>query len=187
MFMARKTRYFFLGLACATALLAAGGAGAASVFDIVFPIPELEGCADRAACKAYCDDGSHGDACLAFAQKYGLADQKAAAKAQAVEARGGPGGCNSVDACKAYCDDQGHQDECTDYAVQNGFMSKEDGERAKKSGPGGCRGSACQTYCADPAHEEECSDFAVKNGFISKEAALLRGNNALPTRFFGRL
>ena len=168
--MRKQTLFLFIA---AIALLASFGyaVDAASVFDIEFPIAELGGCADKNACKAYCDDSAHGGECRAFAQKYGLVDQKTVAKAEALETAGGPGGCKGVDECKTYCDDPGHENECVEYAVAKGFMTREEANRILKPGPGGCRGRTCQQYCADPAHEEECFEFAAANGFISKSEA----------------
>lgn len=141
-----------------------------SVFDIDYPIAELGGCADRQACKAYCNDSANADACFAFAKKYGLADQTTVKKAEVVE-RGGPGNCKGAEECRQYCDDPSHEDECLEFAVQNGFMTKAEVERIRKPGPGGCRGRQCEQYCSDPAHEEECLEYAAVNGLISKEEA----------------
>src|SRR3989344_2614075 len=47
-------------------------AGAESIFDIEFPIAELGGCEDRLACKAYCNEPSNQDVCVALAKRYGL-------------------------------------------------------------------------------------------------------------------
>lgn len=141
------------------------GVSAASIFDIEFPISELGNCADKAACKEYCNDPANGEACLAFAKKFGLADESTVAKIKKADA-GGPGGCKGAEGCRVYCDDSAHEEECIDFAVQNGFMSKEEAERIRKPGPGGCRGRACEAYCHDPAHEEECFEYAADNGLI---------------------
>ncbi|OGZ97788.1 MAG: hypothetical protein A3B34_01690 [Candidatus Sungbacteria bacterium RIFCSPLOWO2_01_FULL_54_21] len=173
--MAKNIYYSVFSLLAALLMGGAGAAYGASIFDIEYPIADLGGCGDRAACRTYCDDAAHGDACLVFAQKFGLADQKSAAKAKAVQEEGGPGGCRGGDACHAYCEDSAHQDECVDYAVQKGFMSPEDAARAKKPGPGGCLGRACEEYCHNPANKDACFEFAVANGLIPKdEAALIR-------------
>ncbi len=145
-------------------------ASALSIFDIEFPIPELGNCADKAECKAYCDNPAHGEACLAFAKKYGLADEATVKRAEAAE-EGGPGGCKGAQECRAYCEDSSHEDECIDFAVAKGFMTKEDAERIRKPGPGGCRARQCEQYCSDPAHENECFDYAVANGLIPPEEA----------------
>lgn len=168
--MTRYTSYSIVVAAVlGAALFAAGGAQAASLFDIEFPIQELGGCADKEACKAYCDGAGHGAECLAFAKKHGLVDEKTAAKAEAVQTVGGPGGCKSADECKVYCDDSSHETECVEHAVANGFMTRAEADRVLKPGPGGCRGRACQTYCNDPAHQEECFEYAAANGLIPKE------------------
>lgn len=165
--MTKKTAIFFFSAVFFAGL--AVSASATSPFDIAFPIPELGGCAEKDACKAYCGDAAHGAECLAFGQKHGLVDQKTAAKAQAVQQEAGPGGCQGPDACRQYCDDQSHEVECVEFGVSKGFMTRAEADRILKPGPGGCRGRACQTYCSDPAHENECFEFAAANGLIPKE------------------
>lgn len=154
-------------------LVAAGYAQVAradSLFDIEFPVAELGGCADKDACRAYCDDAAHGVACAEFAEKHGLGDQRTVQAARAVE-QGGPGACQGDQACRTYCDDSAHETECVEFAVTNGFMSRAEADRALKPGPGGCHGKACRQYCEDPLHQEDCFEFGVANGFISKEEA----------------
>lgn len=166
--MKRKLIVFslsFFGL-----LTVASIAAASSPFDIEFPIAELGGCADKEACKVFCDDAANVVACAEFAQKHGLADKRSVEAAKKIQA-GGPGGCNSDESCHAYCDDAGHENECVEYGVANGFMTRAEADRALKPGPGGCRGRACQTYCSDSSHEEECFAYAEANGFIPKAEA----------------
>ena len=163
-------KYFFASLLIASGIFWGQQLRSASIFDIEYPIPELEGCTDRLSCKTYCEDSAHADACLSFAKKDGLVDETAVKKSEAAK-QGGPGGCKGADECRNYCDDPSHENECVEFAVKNGFMSSEEAERIRKPGPGGCRGRACQTYCADPAHEEECFEYAASNGLIPKEEA----------------
>ncbi len=145
---------------------------AASIFDIQFPIPELGNCADRAACKIYCDDLSHAGDCAAFAKKYGLADETAAKQAKNLP-KTGPGGCAGQDACKTYCDDASHLDECVAFGKEHGLITDAEAERAKQfanqTGPGGCKGQECRTYCDDPDHQEECFNFAKDKHLLSSE------------------
>ncbi|MFY9462860.1 MAG: proline-rich domain-containing protein [Candidatus Sungiibacteriota bacterium] len=159
------TLFFFLVLAGY-----AVSARANSSFDIAFPIVELGDCADKDACRTYCDSAEHGVACAEFSQRHGLGDQKTVSAARAVE-QGGPGGCRGEQECHAYCEDSAHGTECVEFAVANDFMTRTEADRALKPGPGGCRGRACQQYCADQAHQEECFEFGVANGFISKDEA----------------
>ncbi|OHB21900.1 MAG: hypothetical protein A2939_01365 [Parcubacteria group bacterium RIFCSPLOWO2_01_FULL_48_18] len=163
-----------LSVAAAGIFLAVVFVSASSPFDITFPIPELGGCADKDACKTYCDDISHKNECLVFAQKHGLVTKEDVEKAQKLPSTG-PGGCSSQNECKAYCDSPDHFDECIAFAEQHGFISAQDAQRAKKfrnvTGPGGCKGVECKNYCDDPAHAEECISFAEENGLIDKREA----------------
>ena len=83
---------------------------ALSIFDITYPIPELGNCEDQGACKTYCDDFSHTDACVAFAEKFGIQVEISTEQVQALQS--GPGGCSSEGECRAYCEDVNHLDEC---------------------------------------------------------------------------
>ncbi|MBI4137951.1 MAG: hypothetical protein HY472_01740 [Candidatus Sungbacteria bacterium] len=151
-------------------------ASAVSIFDVEYPVAELGGCEDQAACKAYCDDPANAEACLAFARKFELVDEQILEQAEHVReaARSGPGGCDSEASCRAYCEDFDHADECNDFAADQGLISREEAERNKKlsrPGPGGCRGDECRVYCEDAAHQDECFEFAVENGFINEAEA----------------
>ena len=84
---------------------------AASIFDIEFPISELGNCGDKTECKSYCNDLSHKNECLAFAKKYGLVDEKTAARAEKLPETG-PGGCKGESECRNYCDSADNADEC---------------------------------------------------------------------------
>ena len=148
---------------------AAMAASAASIFDITFPIPELGNCANKEACKTYCDDVSHADDCAAFGKAHGLGNQASQQTTTALSA--GPGGCASASACKTYCDDAAHFNECINFAEQHGLLSKKEIQQARKpvtKGPGGCSGiEECKVYCGDAAHNLECAAFAHENGQIS--------------------
>ncbi len=158
--------------------LFAGITNASSPFDITFPIPELGDCADQQACKAYCDEPAHSEACFAFAEKHGFVSKGESQKIEKTKEfsqKTGPGGCMGEKQCHAYCEDESHFDECVDFAVREGFMSSEEAERARKfqnqTGPGGCKKDACKTYCEDPEHFEACAKFAQEQGFISQDEA----------------
>ncbi len=143
---------------------------AASVFDITFPVSELENCADKNACKAYCDELSHADACAAFAKKYGIGDARATEQAAALP-NIGPGGCTSTSACKKYCDQTDHFDECIEFAESNGLLNKKEIQQARKAitkGPGGCTGiEECKQYCSEEANHLACVEYAHREGQIS--------------------
>lgn len=149
---------------------AAMAVSAASIFDITFPVAELENCADKNACKAYCDELSHADACAAFAKKYGFGDARAAQQAAALP-NIGPGGCVSASECKKYCDETDHFDECIQFAESSGLLNKKEIQQARKAitkGPGGCTGiKECKQYCSEEENHLECADYAHRKGQIS--------------------
>jgi hypothetical protein len=66
-----------------------------AVAGITFPVAELGNCADKAACKAYCDDAANLDECVAFASSRGLMNKdesdKAKNFAKTIKGGGGPG------------------------------------------------------------------------------------------------
>jgi len=154
------------------------------------------GCTSPEACKTYCSDSANLKECVTFGKANGLLSPDEASRMEkqgfkAVvhddEERGprpgklddnfeGPGNCKGPDECRKYCDDPVNQETCISYGVEHGFMSKEEGERARKmvnqTGPGGCRGQECKAYCDDPAHREECITHAEENGFMTKEKAM---------------
>lgn len=164
--------FFLAGIvACLGIFGFALSASALSVFDITYPIPELDNCADQNACKVYCDDFSHTDACVAFAQRYGIKVETNAKQIQALSQEG-PGGCKGESECRAYCEDSSNLDECIEFGRKNGFVSEEDYQAAKKfstlTGPGNCKGAnECRAYCEDASHGEECLAFAERQGLIS--------------------
>lgn len=147
-----------------------GTAGAASIFDITFPIPELGNCADKTACKAYCDELSHADACAAFGKQHGIGDARSTQQASALP-NIGPGGCKSTTECKVYCDDSDHLDECIQFAESNGLLNKKEVQQARKAitkGPGGCANiKECKQYCSSEDNQLECVEYAHRQGQIS--------------------
>lgn len=149
---------------------------------ISYPVAELGNCADKVACKAYCDNQTNIDACLAFAEKNNLMSKDDIKKAKNFKKSGmtGPGGCKGKDECSTYCNGSDHMDECITFAEKNGMMSGEQLDEAKKVRgaisrgikPPACGGKeACKTYCSSSEHMAECVSFAQSAGMISKEDA----------------
>jgi len=133
------------------------------------------GCKTKDECKAYCNESSHGDECVKFAEENGLMSKDDAAVARKMMTATGPGGCKGIE-CKTYCEDDAHMEECVAFAEKSGLMDREELQRAKsfmqKGGPGGCKGrAACEEYCSDPAHQDTCMQYAVDNGMMSAEDA----------------
>lgn len=143
------------------------------------------GCRGKEECEAYCEDLSHLEECVDFAEKMGFISPEDAARARKMAQMGvnimggGPGGCKSEGECRAFCEDPANMEEYLNFAVQIGEMTPEQAEQARKGmemmkrgGPGGCKSEEeCKIYCEDPAHAEECINFAVEIGEMSPEEA----------------
>lgn len=155
---------------------------ATSPFDIRFPIPELDNCANEQECRAYCDDRANIKACVAFAQKHGLIPAEVVARADKFADalnQGGPGNCRTPAECEAYCGDLSHIEECISFAERYGVKPPHELEEARKVAsalkkgaklPGDCRSKDdCERYCENPDHGEECLAFAEAAGFIPPE------------------
>jgi hypothetical protein len=78
------------------------------------------GCKSGDECRAYCNDSSHRDACIAFGKKVGFVSDDQEKQLQSVPLSG-PGGCTSADTCDAFCNTSGNQEICATFAQQHGF------------------------------------------------------------------
>ena len=116
-------RAVLLGAVVLASVFIAVGVFASSPFDIEFPITELGGCADKNACKAYCDDPANLNACTAFAEEHGLGTggkkdgpkRNANEFLKALEEDGGPDGvCGTAKdplrACETVCNEQANME-----------------------------------------------------------------------------
>jgi len=147
-----------------------------SASGVTFPVAELGNCTDKAACKQYCNDSLHTDACIVFAQAHGLMNKDEAAQAKKFTqgmAKGGPGGCKTPQECESFCSNVANLEVCMSFAKKQGIKNDQVSQGEKlltyiKSGgqtPGGCTSEAdCRTYCGDFSHAEECFNFAKKAG-----------------------
>ncbi|MDO8466674.1 MAG: hypothetical protein Q7S83_00870 [bacterium] len=128
-------------------------------------------CKSKAQCEAYCEDESHFESCIAFAEKAGFMSQEELQMAKKSGGKG-PGGCRGKSQCETFCQDERNIEQCLSFAEEHGLMKKEDVERARKTGgkgPGGCRGKACETFCDTPDHQDVCVEFAKEHGLLSEE------------------
>lgn len=140
------------------------------------------GCVGQAACENYCDEISHIDECVAFAEKNNLMSPEElnqAKKVQAAIAKGvKPPPCGNKAACDVYCEDSSHMEECISFAAEAGFMQDKELEDAQKmlaaikkgAKPPPCKGKgACDEYCSQPDNMEVCMNFAIEAGFMSEQ------------------
>jgi len=157
------------------------GIVSAQTSQVTFPIPELGGCKDVKACKAYCDIKSNMLACVNYAEGKDMISKEEATIAKRVlpkiQAKETPGNCDSRESCDSYCrENSDHIDECISFAEDLDVLSKDELAQAKKVAkalkegaelPGGCKGKdSCENYCADTNHIDECLSFAEKSGII---------------------
>lgn len=154
---------------------------------IAFPVRELGGCKNEAACKAFCDQSQNRiGVCFDFAKKHNLLTQAEIANAEKftkASQKGGPDFCQTSSGCNldSYCEERAHLSQCLDFAENNNFISQQDlaearrVEKAFKSNaptPGGCEGkNDCLNYCADLSHTSECLRFAQAAGIVTAKEA----------------
>src|SRR3989338_3937894 len=174
--MPRKKYFLFILIFGFMFLGFVGLSAAQEPTDIVFPVSELGNCANKDACKAYCDNPDNEESCVSFAEKHNLIPKEDIKKAKKMIGKTGPGGCRGEVACRAYCENPDHQDECLEFAERAGFFIEDvkvaAREFLKQGGPGGCRGEKeCRAYCDDPANIEQCLEFGKKHGLVSEKDA----------------
>ncbi|MCL4384099.1 hypothetical protein M1116_01470 [Patescibacteria group bacterium] len=131
------------------------------------------GCRTPQSCKSYCDNDSHRDECIGFAQRAGLISAQEAAGVNGMGDKlknGGPGGCKTKEQCAAYCQDQAHGEECAKFFGDSGDHGQPPPEGDKNKPPKGNGGAVCSTieeckaFCANPANAEACKNVVIKDG-----------------------
>ncbi len=140
------------------------------------------GCSGKDNCEEYCNNISHIDECISFAEKNNLIppeELEEAKKVQAAIKRGvKPPPCGNKKQCDIYCSESDHMEECITFGIEAGFIQGKELEdvqkmlAALKKGikPPPCKGKqACDAYCSDPEHMEVCMNFAMEAGFMSEE------------------
>ncbi len=140
------------------------------------------GCKTPDQCKTYCDDSSHTDECVAFAEAHNLGNKdhidQAKKFGQIFKDGSGPGGCKSLGECKTFCSKAENLKTCADFAKQQNLLSADDSQKLEKFNqlvadgktPGNCDSKdACEAYCKDASHRQECVDFGVKMGFLTRD------------------
>ncbi|MFA6097416.1 MAG: hypothetical protein WC788_07365 [Candidatus Paceibacterota bacterium] len=148
--------------------------------NIKYPITELGGCADKAACATFCDKPANMTSCLDYAEKSNMMSKEEVNVAKNFIAAGseGPGGCKSKESCESYCDDISRIDECVSFAEKNNLMPPDELAQAKKIQAAIAQGvkppscgskKQCDDYCEQPDHMEECINFAAQAGFMNEK------------------
>ncbi|MDP2651774.1 MAG: hypothetical protein Q8O94_01420 [bacterium] len=172
------------GLVLSVTIVANGAFAQTTPDTISYPVAELGNCKSKDACKAYCDDPNHIDACVTFAEKNNMMSSEQLAEAKQVQAaieKGvKPPACKGKKECDAYCEEPSHMKECIAFGEASGFLKGKDLEDAKKmvtaidngATPPACKGKqACDAYCSDRSHIEACMTFAQAAGMMTPEEA----------------
>jgi hypothetical protein len=165
----------FSGIIICSAMFYA--AGSVKAIDVQYPVAELGNCGNQIECQNYCNDLSHKDACLTFAQNNGLMSASDVQMAKSFPAIG-PGNCKTDEDCKAYCDDATNAQECLTFAEKYKVMPQAEIDKAKdflnSAGPGGCKDQQdCKKYCDQLSHQGECVDYATQKGVMTADQAQL--------------
>lgn len=135
---------------------------------IVFPVAELGNCANAAACREYCNEVEHKDACTAFAKAKGLSRTVTLPEAAKAVL-----GCETVEACRTFCGEDENKDKCREFARVHGLRSEMKNpqdrnvlERAREIL--GCESvETCRTLCQESDNHEKCQNFAREAGLKS--------------------
>lgn len=138
------------------------------------------GCSGKEACEAYCDDISHINECVAFAERTGILppdELQEAKKVQSAIAKGvKPPACRNKKECDVYCEAPENMKECIAFGEAAGFLEGEELQEARKVlaaiegglTPPPCRGrDACEAYCTSPDNMESCIAFALAAGLMT--------------------
>ncbi len=156
---------------------------ATGLANIQYPIASLGGCTSQSDCKAYCDQLSHIDACVAFAKAHNVmppAELQQAEQVQAAIAKGvKPPACNSKSECDAYCSQPNHMKECITFGEASGMLQGQELQNAQRvlaainagATPPPCTQDTCDAYCSQPTHMEACMTFAQAAGLMSPQEA----------------
>jgi len=156
--------------------------GIAMATDIIaYPISELGSCADKKACKNYCEKSENMEACISYGEKNKLmtTEEVKTSKLVVNKIKEGkmPGNCKDKLTCESFCQGNvANLESCLSFADEIGItgVNIEEGKKiakALKAGanlPGSCKTKTeCETYCTDPNNIEECLAFGEKSGIIN--------------------
>lgn len=138
---------------------------------ISYPISTLGNCESLTACKEYCDDETHKEACIAFAKSRGFyKDPQGTGNARSrlvIEKAKTELGCSSEVDCKAFCGLEENKQKCEEFAKKYNLkasqgINDELLEKAKRAL--GCDSEqGCKSLCQLEVNKEKCSLFAQEN------------------------
>lgn len=147
-------------------------------YGVTYPVVELENCSDYAACRTYCEDPVHKDACTAYAKLKGFyKDDAVTVKSESiVKAAKVELGCDSFDSCQSYCQQETNRDKCDAFAkshkLNGGRVSNPASKDIIKKAEEilGCSSEeSCKAFCSDQSNAAKCSEFARSVGLRGGE------------------
>lgn len=141
-------------------------------------------CKGKNECRTYCENKTHINECIAYAESNGLMSTQELQKAKKIQSAITKGvkfpSCQNKKECDAYCEDSSHMEECINFAKEAGLLSEKELENTQKVLTAvkqgvkvpPCKGKdACDTYCAEAGHADECVNFAIAAGIVTSEEA----------------
>ncbi|MDO8498140.1 MAG: hypothetical protein Q7S61_06390 [bacterium] len=144
----------------------------AKKYGVTFPVAELDNCTTFIACREYCQDSAHHDACVNFARKKGFykEPEKNEKKQAMIQAAQTELDCSSEESCRAVCQDEKNFKKCQKFAQRQGLEEKSKNsenrqtlEKAKQIL--GCDSpETCKAVCEQETNKEKCSAFAKEAG-----------------------
>ena len=138
------------------------------------------GCKGKEECESYCDDISHMEECVDFAEKAGFMSAEDAARARKMAEMGisgGPGGCKGEEECQAFCQDQANMETCINFAVQIGDMTLEEAEQMRQ---GKQRMTQTKECLAMPCSEVFACLESLSQGAPMEQGEPTEGNGPSP-------
>lgn len=150
----------------------------AKKYNVTFPISELGGCQDYAACRTFCEDPLNSTTCINYAKSKGFykEEQVDATKGEILEKAKQALGCDSYESCKTFCQISSNFEKCDSFAKQNnlagGHVNNPEEKRILEKAKEilGCDSPAtCASFCSDDANRAKCSEFAKETGLRGGE------------------
>lgn len=148
---------------------------------VVYPIPQLDNCANQRECYLYCQIPQNTPACWAYGkyviQAQVLGEQTRETPKQTARRLGISfpiaelGNCSSPRTCMNYCEEPQNRQACFKFAKAKGLMKEKAGEIPPSHviesalEELGCDGKeACMALCSLPENHQKCLDFARRHG-----------------------
>ncbi len=141
--------------------------GIARKYSIAFPVAELGNCSSLTACKNYCADTTHSDACIAFARKKGFYKQ-AGPSQDIMTAAKGELGCDSQSSCREFCGNQQNWIKCGEFAKRHNLGGNPQVDDTKKQALLekakqylGCSSyDSCRAFCSQETNRIKCMELS---------------------------